>query len=52
MDLQNRLRYAKRHFFSMWSHHCLTRNGGLAAAAEAGEMPLKHFFLTHAIFYN
>ena len=44
MEVQNRRKNAERHLFSMWSHHCLTRYGGLPAAAEAGEMPREALF--------
>ncbi len=44
MDVQNRLRNAKRPSFSMWSHHWLTRNGGLVRAAEEWETPLEALF--------
>jgi hypothetical protein len=44
MDVQNRLRNAKRPSFSMWSHHWLTRNGGLVTTAKPGKMLLEALF--------
>ena len=50
MDVENRRKNAKRPFFSMWAHHCLTRNGGLGSRGQGREKcRRKHFFLTHAI---
>jgi hypothetical protein len=43
-DVEKRLEKSKRALFLVWSHHCLTRNGGLLAAAEAGEIPREALF--------
>ena len=49
MDVENRRKNAKRSLFSKWSHHCLTRYGGLIWAGKAGETLPRAFFLTHAL---
>jgi hypothetical protein len=38
MEVQNRRGNAKKPLFVTRSHHCLTRNGGLVSAIQAGEM--------------
>ena len=44
VEVENRLRNAKRAIFSMWLHHCLTRYGGFLAVAKTGETPREAVF--------